>query len=175
MKSRSSKGGSPANFNEIRMEDKKGAEQLYIHAERNQDIVVEVDESHSVGHDRHKSVGHNETVTIGEDRLRAVQCNDVLHVGGTKSDSVSTQYLIEAGAQIRLVCGQSVLEMNASGEINISGTSFKIYASGKGDIDTGGRLDLNSGGASAVDAKGKGIKGAIDAAVKAFFPAKPKA
>ncbi len=28
MKSRSSKGGTPANFNEIRMEDKKGAEQL---------------------------------------------------------------------------------------------------------------------------------------------------
>ncbi len=28
-KSRSSKGGTPANFNEIRMEDKKGAEQLY--------------------------------------------------------------------------------------------------------------------------------------------------
>ncbi len=27
-KSRSSKGGTPANFNEIRMEDKKGAEQL---------------------------------------------------------------------------------------------------------------------------------------------------
>ncbi|MCD2795294.1 bacteriophage T4 gp5 trimerisation domain-containing protein, partial [Pseudomonas aeruginosa] len=41
MKSRSSKGGTPANFNEIRMEDKKGAEQLYIHAERNQDNLVE--------------------------------------------------------------------------------------------------------------------------------------
>ncbi|MGB5600568.1 MAG: type VI secretion system tip protein VgrG, partial [Thiothrix litoralis] len=37
IKSRSSQGGSGANFNEIRMEDKKGAEQLYIHAEKNQD------------------------------------------------------------------------------------------------------------------------------------------
>jgi type VI secretion system secreted protein VgrG len=175
MKSRSSKGGTPANFNEIRMEDKKGAEQLYIHAERNQDIVVEVDESHSVGHDRNKSIGNDETVTIGQNRVRAVQCDDVLHVGGAKSDSVSTGYLIEAGSQIRLVCGASVLELNASGEINISGSSFKLYASGKGDIDTGGRLDLNSGGASAVDARGKGIKGAIEAAVKAFFPSKPKA
>jgi len=128
-----------------------------------------------VGHDRNKSVGNNETVTIGADRVRAVQCNDVLQVGGTKSDSVSTQYLIEAGAQIRLVCGQSVLEMNASGEINISGTSFKLYASGKGDIDTGGRLDLNSGGATALDAKGKGIKGTIDSLVAAFFPKKPGA
>ena len=173
-KSRSSKGGTPANFNEIRMEDKKGAEQLYIHAERNQDIVVEVDESHSVGHDRNKSIGHNETVRIGEDRLRAVQRNDALLVGGTKSDSISTQYLVEAGSQIRLVCGKSVLEFNASGEINISGTAFNIYASGNGNIDTGGRLDLNSGGASAVDPKGKGIKGVIDAAVKAFFPAKAK-
>ncbi|WP_460046436.1 type VI secretion system tip protein TssI/VgrG [Pseudomonas sp. S2_H01] len=175
MKSRSSKGGTPANFNEIRMEDKKGAEQLYIHAERNQDIVVEVDESHSVGHDRNKSVGHNETVTIGLDRLRAVLRNDTLHVGGAKSDSVSTGYLIEAGSQIRLVCGKSVLELNASGEINISGSSFKLYASGKGDIDTGGRLDLNSGGAGEVDAKGKGIKSVIDAAVKAFFTGKPNA
>ncbi|WP_409241810.1 bacteriophage T4 gp5 trimerisation domain-containing protein, partial [Escherichia coli] len=49
MKSRSSKGGTPANFNEIRMEDKKGAEQLYIHAERNQDNLVENDASLSVG------------------------------------------------------------------------------------------------------------------------------
>ncbi|MGR4972169.1 type VI secretion system tip protein VgrG [Pseudomonas sp. LARHCG127] len=173
-KSRSSKGGTPANFNEIRMEDKKGAEQLYIHAERNQDIVVEVDESHSVGHDRNKSIGHNETVRIGQDRLRAVQRNDALVVGGTKSDSISTQYLVEAGSQIRLVCGKSVLEFNASGEINISGTAFNIYASGNGNIDTGGRLDLNSGGASEVDAKGKGIKGVIDAAVKALFPARAK-
>ncbi|MFL7963448.1 type VI secretion system tip protein VgrG [Pseudomonas kielensis] len=173
-KSRSSKGGTPANFNEIRMEDKKGAEQLYIHAERNQDIVVEVDESHSVGHDRNKSIGHNETVRIGEDRLRAVQRNDALLVGGAKSDSISTQYLVEAGSQIRLVCGKSVLEFNASGEINISGTAFNIYASENGNIDTGGRLDLNSGGASAVDPKGKGLKGVIDAAVKALFPAKAR-
>ncbi|MFK3974359.1 type VI secretion system tip protein VgrG [Pseudomonas sp. NPDC087358] len=153
MKSRSSKGGTPANFNEIRMEDKKGAEQLYIHAERNQDIVVELDESH----------------LVGQDRVHAVQRNDTLHVGGAKSDSVSSEYLIEAGSQIRLVCGKSVLELNASGEINISGSSFKLYASGKGDIDTGGRLDLNSGGAGEVDAKGEGIKSAIDEELKAYF------
>jgi len=173
-KSRSSKGGTPANFNEIRMEDKKGAEQLYIHAERNQDIVVEVDESHSVGHDRHKSIGNDETVTVGQDRVRAVQRNDTLKVGGAKSDSISTQYLIEAGSQIRLVCGKSVLELNASGEINISGSSFKIYASGKGDIDTGGRLDLNSGGANEVDGRGEGEQGKIDADVKAFFSSNSK-
>ncbi|MCF3999170.1 type VI secretion system tip protein VgrG, partial [Pseudomonas aeruginosa] len=76
--SRSSKGGTPANFNEIRMEDKKGAEQLYIHAERNQDNLVENDASLSVGHDRNKSIGHDELARIGNNRTRAVKLNDTL-------------------------------------------------------------------------------------------------
>jgi type VI secretion system secreted protein VgrG len=54
IKTRSSKGGGVGNFNEIRFEDKKGAEQLYVHAEKNQDNVVENDASLSVGHDRTK-------------------------------------------------------------------------------------------------------------------------
>ena len=37
IKSRSSKGGSPANFNEIRFEDKKGSELIFVHAEKDQD------------------------------------------------------------------------------------------------------------------------------------------
>ena len=44
LKSNSSKGGG--GFNEIRFEDKKGSEQLFIHAEKNQDIEVENDETH---------------------------------------------------------------------------------------------------------------------------------
>lgn len=174
MKSRSSKGGTPSNYNEIRMEDKKGEEQLYIHAERNQDIVVEVDESHSVGHDRHKEIGNDEIVKIGRDRKRGVKRDDRLQVGGEKSDSIATRYLIEAGSQIRLVCGDSVLEMNANGEINISGTSFKVHAKNKADIDSA-RLDLNSGGAKEVDKKGEGIQGVIDGNLKTFLsgPKKP--
>jgi type VI secretion system secreted protein VgrG len=38
-KSRSSKGGGAANFNEIRFEDKKGSEELYIHAEKDKTII----------------------------------------------------------------------------------------------------------------------------------------
>ncbi|MEQ7921822.1 type VI secretion system tip protein VgrG [Xanthomonas sp. WHRI 1810A] len=171
-KSRSSKGGTPANFNEIRMEDKKGEEQLYIHAERNQDIVVEVDETHTVGHDRRRSVGNDEVVTVGRHRTRAVRANDTLQVGGSKTDSISANYLIEAGSQIRLVCGKSVLEFNASGEINISGTSFKVYASDTGTIDTRNRLNINGKIAGEVDARGKGVKATIEAQVEAFFDGK---
>ncbi len=61
--SRSSKGGSGANANEFRFEDKKGSEQVYLHAEKNQDISVENDETHSVGHDRTKTIDNDETIT----------------------------------------------------------------------------------------------------------------
>jgi len=174
-KSRSSKGATAENFNEIRMEDKKGAEQLYIHAERNQDIVVEVDETHSVGHDRTRSVGNDEVVTIGRDRARVVRTNDTLQVGGSKTDSIGANYLIEAGSQIRLVCGKSVLEFNADGAINISGTSFRIYASDTGVIETGNRLDINGKIAGELDAGGQGVKGVIEGQVEAFFGEKPEA
>src|SRR5690606_2697833 len=72
IKSRSTKGGGAANYNEIRFEDKKGEEQLTIHAERNQDITVENDEAHFVGHDRTKNVGHDEVTDVGNDRTETV-------------------------------------------------------------------------------------------------------
>ncbi|OAJ49365.1 type VI secretion system Vgr family protein [Pseudomonas marginalis] len=175
MKSRSSKGGTPANFNEIRMEDKKGLEQLYIHAERNQDIVVEVDESHSVGHDRNKSIGHNETVTIGNNRVRVVRNNDTVLVGGAKSDSAATNYTIEAGDSIRLVCGDSVFELKAGGDINLTCTSFNLFSSGSSKIQTKGKLDINLGSDKGTSPGAQGVQDTIKSAVESKFPGKPGA
>ncbi|MDF2640766.1 MAG: type secretion protein ImpA [Pseudomonas sp.] len=170
MKSRSSKGGTPANFNEIRMEDKKGAEQLYIHAERNQDIVVEADESHLVGNDRVKSIGHDETVLIGNNRVRIVKQEDVLAVGTSKTDSISQSYVIEVGENLRLVCGASVLELNASGQINLSGVQISFHASGDAQFNTGGVLHLNNGKGPDAAPEGQGVKASIDANIAAVFP-----
>lgn len=170
MKSRSSKGGSPANFNEIRMEDKKGEEQLYVHAERNMDSVVEQNETLSVGANRTQSVGQMEQITIGASRLRAVRFDDVVMVGASKSDSVGISYLLEVGNVLRLVCGKSVIELNASGQINISCEQFSFYASKDAEINTGGTLDLNLGGGAQTSAKGQGVQDDIQKAVEGLFP-----
>lgn len=171
MKSRSSKGGSPANFNEIRMEDKRGQEQLYVHAERNMDTVVEQNETLSVGISRTKSVGMVEMVTIGQDRVRAVRHHDTLLVGASKTDSISTTYLMEAGEKLRLVCGDSVLELNANGHINLTGVRLNINASEHAQINTPkGTLDLNIGGAAGTTPGSHGDKGSIDGRVSDKFP-----
>ena len=118
IKSRSTKGGQPAHFNEFRFEDKKGSEQVYLHAEKNLDTVVENCETTHVGHNRTESVGHNETLTVGQ------------HISVTAGDSIT------------LTVGASVLEMKKDGTVTINGTRFFFEATGPVQI-TGKDVDIN--------------------------------
>ena len=86
IKSRSSKSRSGANFNEIRFEDLKGEEQLFIHAEKNQDIEVENDETHWVGHDRAKTIDRDETNHIKRDRTETVDRDEKITIGKNRTE-----------------------------------------------------------------------------------------
>ncbi len=95
---RSSKGGAYGNANAIRFEDKKGSEQLWIHAEKNQDIEVENDETHWVGHDRSKTVDHDEQVHVKHDRTETVDNNESITIGVNRTESVGKNESITVGA-----------------------------------------------------------------------------
>ena len=97
LKSRSSKEGNADNFNEFRFEDKKGSEQVYLHAEKNQDIEVEHDETHWVGHDRSKTVDNNETVNIGKNRSETVGENETISIVKNRSEDVGVNETISIG------------------------------------------------------------------------------
>jgi len=66
VKSRSSKQGGTDNFNEIRLEDKKGSEELFIHAEKDLKTEVEHDEIRTVGNDRTTTIENNDTRTVNK-------------------------------------------------------------------------------------------------------------
>jgi type VI secretion system secreted protein VgrG len=66
IKTRSTPNGTPENFNEIRFEDKKGKEEISIHAERNLSTSVEADESRSVGGNRSTTVQKDESLTVAK-------------------------------------------------------------------------------------------------------------
>lgn len=97
IKTRSTLNGSAEHFNEIRFEDKKGEEQLFIHAERNQDIEVEKDETHWVGHDRTKKVDNDESTTIGRDRKEDVGKNETISIKGDRNETVDGNETISIG------------------------------------------------------------------------------
>jgi type VI secretion system secreted protein VgrG len=88
IQTRSSMGASPSNHNQIRFEDKKGSEQLHIHAEKNQDIEVENDETHWVGHDRKKTIDNDETTLVKHDRTETVNNNETITIDGNRTETV---------------------------------------------------------------------------------------
>ncbi|MGD2067125.1 MAG: type VI secretion system tip protein TssI/VgrG [Gemmatimonadota bacterium] len=98
VKSRSSMKGGGSNFNEIRFEDKKGEEHLYIHAEKNQQIVVENDRTDSVGRDETRKIGRDHTGEVGRHRTVEVGENDKLDVGVNQTVSIGSDQTIDVGA-----------------------------------------------------------------------------
>lgn len=98
IKSRSSKAGGTSNFNELRFEDKKGSEQIFLHAEKNQDIEVENNETHWVGHDRSKTIDHDETTHVKHDRTETVDNNETITIGSNRSESVGSNETISIGS-----------------------------------------------------------------------------
>jgi type VI secretion system secreted protein VgrG len=79
VKSRSTLQGGPDNFNELRFEDKKGSEQVYFHAEKNFDRVVENNDTLKVGSD--KADDGSQTIEIWNNRTETVkQGNEVITI-----------------------------------------------------------------------------------------------
>jgi len=119
---RSSKGGSAANANEIRFEDKKGSEQLFIHAEKNQDIEVENDETHSVGHDRTKTVGNDEKTHIKHNRTETVDNDESISIGGARTESVAKDESISiSGSRTESVGGDESISINGGRTESVGG------------------------------------------------------
>ncbi|HMN43948.1 MAG TPA: type VI secretion system tip protein TssI/VgrG [Povalibacter sp.] len=98
LRTRSTLNGTADNCNEIRFEDKKGSEQLFMHAEKNQDIEVENDETHWVGHDRTKTIDNDETTHVKHDRTETVDNNETITIHGTRTETVDKDESITIGA-----------------------------------------------------------------------------
>ncbi len=131
IKTRSSKGGGASNFNEIRFEDKKGQEELYIHAERDLSTVVEANESRSVGGSRSTTIQQDDTRVIkkgdstdtlemGNREVKLQMGNDTLTVsmGNVKIEAPMGEHktqaltvVIEATTSLKLQCGASSIQL----------------------------------------------------------------
>jgi type VI secretion system secreted protein VgrG len=89
IKSRSTKGGNPQNFNELRFEDKKGEEQVYFQAEKDLDTLVKNNETHTVEANRTKTISINETASIGGDRSKTVSGKETNAILKTRTTTVT--------------------------------------------------------------------------------------
>jgi type VI secretion system secreted protein VgrG len=138
VKTRSSKGGGTANFNEFRFEDKKGSELVFLHAEKDLTTEVENDEKRTVMHDRTVDISNNETQTVdkGNETLTLKMGNqsttldmgnqDITLKMGNQTTKVNLGKISEEAMQsIELKVGQSSIKIDQMG-VTIKGMMINI-------------------------------------------------
>ncbi|MHB8784067.1 MAG: type VI secretion system Vgr family protein [Desulfobacteria bacterium] len=94
-KTNSSLGGK--GFNEIRFEDKKGEEQIFVHGEKNADIRIKNDRREWVGNDRHLVVARDQVEKVERDRHAEVIRDEVVKVGRDRHVTVVGKEAISVG------------------------------------------------------------------------------
>ncbi|WP_080710539.1 type VI secretion system tip protein VgrG [Pseudomonas chlororaphis] len=151
-KTLSSPGGK--GYNELRIEDKKGAEQIYLHAQRDWDENVEHDQRIRVGNERHDTVEANTLTELKAeehrithlDRKSEIRANDHLTVAVTQHANIGTAQFVEAGQEIHYKTGNIVvLEAGAELTAKAGGSFVKLDAGGV--TISGADVKINSGGA----------------------------
>jgi type VI secretion system secreted protein VgrG len=117
--------GQASNANFFRFEDKPGAEQVSLHAERNLDTDVEVDESHTVGGDRTITVKgkHSETIKL--------ETSIAVEEGSYFVTVDKGEVKIKSAESITLEVGASKLVMNKDGTIILSGITVNVEGTTK--------------------------------------------
>ncbi|MBR8313422.1 type VI secretion system tip protein VgrG [Burkholderia dolosa] len=94
---RSTKTGNVNTANAIRFEDKKGSEEVWLHAEKDQRIEVEHDESHWVGNDRTKTIDRDETTQVHRNRTETVDGNETITIHQNRTERVDQNETISIG------------------------------------------------------------------------------
>jgi type VI secretion system secreted protein VgrG len=123
---RSFEHGSRENANMLRFDDKRGAEQVCLHAERNLDIEVEGDETLTVCGNRTKHVHGNEHCTVDKDH-----CCEVHGKIHTRCDtSINTEAL-------QSICTSAVVSILQQTLAYISTTGTSLDMTGLRELLTG--------------------------------------
>ena len=195
IKTNSSKGGG--GFNELRFEDKKGDEQLFINAQKDMDLRV--------GNDRRDWTEKNHNLVVKGDRADEtsgnhnafVKGNHVAEAGGDHHLSVAGLQAIKIGGSHSLKVGSDIAEscvnhseaasgnwyVNAGGSVVIEagsaitlkvGGSF-VKVAGDGVYISGPMIYINSGGSAGSGSAGSLVSPNAAAAAAAALTAKPGA
>ena len=153
IKSDSSKGGRGSN--ELRFEDLKDKEEVYLHGQKDWNTRIENDAKEWTGHDRHIMVQHDQLEQVKGDKHQKIVGDHNLKIDGTLSINVGAdvqqktaqKYAHEAGTEIHLKAGQKVV-IDAGAELTIKAGGSFVKLDGSGVTLLGPQLKLNQGGAA---------------------------
>jgi type VI secretion system secreted protein VgrG len=150
IKSRSTKDGTAKDFNEIRFEDEKDKEEIYVHAEKDLTTVVENNEKRKTYNTRKATVGSKK-------KERPTETIEELVVHGSREISITgdDDLTIKEGKK-----GRKLLIEDACYEMEVQKKNYTIRVPMGHALITAGSIELQAGGSSiTLDNSGVKIKG----------------
>src|SRR5262249_21807084 len=149
-KSNSSKGGG--GFNEIRFEDNKGSEQIFVHAEKDEDVRVKNDSREFIGNERHLIVKKDQLEKVEGNKHGIVKGDHLVTIEGDLGETIKgDHHTAIKGAEHLAVTGDQKIKIDGDQSFKAVG-DWKTEA-GKGiSVKSGKDFQCKSGANYAMDA-----------------------
>ena len=141
LKTNTSTGG--AGFNEIRFDDKKGSEEIFIQAEKDFNRVVKNNDTLKVGFEKQDQ--GDQTINIKNDQKLDVGGNQTVAVTGDQKIIVGKTIVMEASTSIELKVGGSSILIEAA-KITIKTAQLEANADATMKLDAGAKMDIKAEG-----------------------------
>jgi type VI secretion system secreted protein VgrG len=158
VRSSSSPGGN--GFNELRFEDRAGGEQIYLHAQKDMEIVVE--------NDKDQLIKGNETLEVRKNRSREIQGNQILLVKGNDDSTIQLSESLTVNQNRSTTVGGNHTEAVAGNQAITIGAGHALTVAAASAENIGGARSVSVGAAMSVTVGGamvETIGGAIDESV----------
>ncbi|MFC3284158.1 type VI secretion system Vgr family protein [Litchfieldella rifensis] len=169
-------------FNELRFEDEKDREQIWLHAQKDLELLTENDRTEEIRNDSHLKVARDrigeidrdEHLTVHGQRHTQIDGDDHLIVDQTRHEKYGRAHLIEAGNEVHHKAGMKVV-IEAGAEITLQAGGSFVKLDPSGVTIVGPSVKINSGGSpgsgTGQAAQGPKVPGEVEAAPQ-FTPVK---
>ena len=145
--------GELRGFNELRIEDKKGQEEIFVHAEKDVNVYVKNDWKEHVLNDQHRTIDNfsyslvkgEDQQTVHKDRKVELMSDDHLTVKGSSHSRIGNKWLVAAGRESHVAAGRKIV-VEAGSELTIKAGGSFIKIDPSGVYIGGAKVRINSGG-----------------------------
>jgi len=142
IKSKSHKGDG---YNELRFEDELDQEEIYVHAQKDQNIHVNHDETTFVGNDRSERVQHDETIAVGHDRKETVGNDEHVTIGQDRRHTVGRDDFLDLGRNHIIRTAKDRIEDVGNHRIDKTAANHSMDIGGNAEVTVQGHHQLNAG------------------------------
>ncbi|RCK41435.1 hypothetical protein TH25_23705 [Thalassospira profundimaris] len=142
IKSQTHKG---EGYNELRFEDEAGREEVFMHAQKDHNTIIENNETHQIGNDRSKTVAHDQSESIGNDKTINVKNDHTENIGNDMTYSVGRNQQEKYGKDHVHTVGNIHKQSIYADHLYETGRNYEGSVAGTYKMDVGKTITTNTG------------------------------